>query len=45
MAVIKGKEKKLKKVLKPGKHGMTPKAKKILKTPQDNQPIAAVAVS
>ncbi len=45
MVVIKGKEKKLNKVKKPNKHGMSPRAKKILKTPQDNQPIAVVEVS
>lgn len=45
MVVIKGKEKKLDKIKKLSKYGMSPKAKKILKTPQDNQPIAAVAVS
>lgn len=45
MVVIKGKEKKLDKVKKASKHGMSAKAKKILKTPQDNQPIATVAVS
>jgi|WetSurMetagenome_2_1015567.scaffolds.fasta_scaffold20470_3 hypothetical protein len=45
MVVIKGKEKKLKEVKKPSKHGMTAKAKKILKHPNDTQPIAAVAVS
>jgi hypothetical protein len=45
MVVIKGKEKKFKERIKPSKHGMTLKAKKILKTPQDNQPIAVVAVS
>jgi len=44
MVVIKGKEKKLKKVLKPSKHGMTEKSKKILRRPQDTQPIATVAV-
>ena len=45
MVVIKGKEKKLKKPIVPANHGMTAKAKKILKKPQDTQPIAAVAVS
>jgi hypothetical protein len=45
MVVIKGKEKKFKEKIKSGKHGMTAKAKRILKRPQDNQPIAAVAVS
>ena len=45
MVVIKGKEKKLNKRIIPSKHGMTAKVKKILKRPQDNQPIAAVAVS
>ena len=45
MAVIKGKEKKEKKRIIPAKHGMTARAKKILKRPQDCQPIAAVAVS
>jgi hypothetical protein len=44
MVVIKGKEKKLKEAIKPSKHGMTSKAKKILKRPQDTQPIATVAV-
>lgn len=44
MAVIKGKEKKLKKKLAPSKHGMTAKAKKILSRPQDVQPIATVGV-
>ena len=44
MVVIKGKEKKLKRRIMPVKHGMTAKAKKILKRPQDNQPIAVVAV-
>ena len=43
MVVIKRQEKKLKKPAKD--HGMTAKAKKILKRPQDNQPIAAVCVS
>jgi hypothetical protein len=45
MVVIKGKEKKENKRIIPAKHGMTARAKKILKRPQDNQPIAAVAVS
>lgn len=45
MVVIKGKEKKLKKPIIPAKHGMTEKAKKILKHPNDTQPISAVAVS
>jgi hypothetical protein len=45
MVVIKGKEKKLKERIQPSKHGMTAKARRILKRPQDNQPIAAVAVS
>jgi len=45
MTVIKGKEKKLKKRIPNGKHGMTEKAKNILKRPQDRQPIAAVGVS
>jgi hypothetical protein len=44
MVVIKGKEKKLKKRIPNGKHGMTAKAKKILRRPQDTQPIATVAV-
>ncbi len=42
MVVIKGKEKKLNKPAK--SHGMTAKAKKILKNPQDCQPIPTVAV-
>jgi len=42
MVVIKGKEKKLKKPAKA--HGMTAKAKKILRRPQDTQPIATIAV-
>ena len=45
MVVIKDKEKKLKKKIPTGKHGMTAKAKRILRRPQDTQPIAAVAVS
>jgi hypothetical protein len=45
MAVIKGKEKKLDHVKKPNKHGMTAKAKKILRNPKDVQPIAATAVA
>lgn len=45
MVVIKDKEKKLDKRINPTKHGMSAKAKKILTRPQDNQPIAAVAVS
>lgn len=44
MVVIKGKEKKLNKIAKPSKHGMTAKAKKILRRPQDNQPVPTVAV-
>ena len=44
MVVIKGKEKKLKKKIPSAKHGMTAKAKKILRRPQDTQPIPAVAV-
>lgn len=44
MAVIKGKEKKLEKRIIPSKHGLTAKAKKILRRPQDTQPIATVAV-
>jgi hypothetical protein len=44
MAVIKGKEKVLKKRIKSAAHGLTPKAKKILSRPQDTQPIATVAV-
>ncbi len=44
MAVIKGKEKKLNKVLKPSKHGMTAKAKKILRRSQDVQPVPTVSV-
>jgi hypothetical protein len=44
MAVIKGKEKKQDKVMKPSKHGMSAKAKRILKRPQDCQPIPTVAV-
>lgn len=44
MAVIKGKEKKLKKRIANSKHGMTAKAKKILSRPQDNQPIPTVGV-
>jgi hypothetical protein len=44
MAVIKGKEKVLKKKVLAGRHGMTAKAKKILSRPQDTQPIATVAV-
>jgi hypothetical protein len=43
MVVIKGKEKKLKQRIKQSKHGMTAKAKNILRTPQDNQPISTVA--
>lgn len=42
MVVIKGKEKRLKKPAK--SHGMTAKAKRILKRPQDTQPIATVGV-
>ncbi len=34
----------IKKKIPNGKHGMTQKAKKILRRPQDNQPIATVAV-
>ena len=44
MVVIKGKEKKLDKVMKESKYGMSASAKKKLKRPQDCQPIATVAV-
>ncbi len=43
MVVIKGKEKKLKKKISTV-HGMTERAKKKLKRPQDNQPIPVVSV-
>jgi hypothetical protein len=45
MAVIKGKEKVLKKPLSAAKATMSEKAKKKLRRPQDNQPIPTVAVS
>ena len=45
MAVIKGKEKKVKKPLLAIKAKMSAKAKKKLKRPQDGQPIPTVAVS
>lgn len=45
MAVMKGKEKKLKKPLSPAKAKMSEKAKKALRRPQVVQPIATVAVS
>jgi len=45
MAVIKGKEKKLKKALSPAKAKLSKEAKKKLRRPQDVQPIPTVAVS
>lgn len=42
MVVIKGKEKKLDKPAKA--HGMTKKAKRILRRPQDCQPVPVVCV-
>ena len=45
MAVIKGKEKKLKKPLSAFDAQMSEKSKKKLRRPQDNQPIATVGVS
>jgi len=44
MAVIKGKEKKLKKRIPTAKVRLFEKSKKILSRPQDTQPIATVAV-
>jgi hypothetical protein len=44
MVVIRNKEKKLKKVLPPSKD-MSAKSKKILRRPQDCQPIPTVCVS
>jgi len=44
MVVIKGKEKILKKPLKPAYAKMSEKAKRKLKRPQDNQPIPTVCV-
>lgn len=44
MAVIKGKEKKLKKPLKALGAKMSEKSKRKLSRPQDNQPIPTVAV-
>jgi hypothetical protein len=43
MVVIKGKEKKKKRRIIPYKQGMSEKSKKILKNPQDCQPISTVA--
>jgi hypothetical protein len=43
MAVIKGKEKKLREVLKPAQAKFSKHAKKILKRRQDAQPVQAVA--
>jgi hypothetical protein len=45
MAVIKGKEKKLKKPLSPAKAKLSKESKKKLRRPQDCQPIATVCVS
>lgn len=45
MAVIKGKEKVLKKPLSPAKAKFSKKAKKELKNPRPVQPIATVCVS
>jgi hypothetical protein len=42
MAVIKGKEKKLKKRIMPSKQNMSASAKKKLQRPQDCQPIPTV---
>jgi len=44
MVVIKGKEKKLKKPISVAKAQMSKEAKRKLRRPQDNQPIATVAV-
>jgi hypothetical protein len=45
MAVIKGKEKKLKKPLSPAKAKLSKESKKKLRRPQDVQPIPTVCVS
>lgn len=44
MVVIKGKQKTLKKRIPTAKLKLSEKSKKILKNPQDTQPIATVAV-